>query len=428
MERVAPPSSDEGGEGAPDPEPDADPAPTPPATEPAAEPAPAPAADEPDKGTPPEVSEAARKMAARRSELRKQVAKELVEEGELEADEVDVSDEADEPDTDEGAEADARPPTAAEAEKAEKIGPVSVENDDELPTLPPGFTWEKIPDGNPLRDRGDTHIPVAEGAAEYIRSQLNNPVRNRAVEEAQARARAAERKLLEIQAREKARSSDEAKELQDPTLRDLYEDIKEKYGEKYANVYIKGIEAQRHDLEEKSVEEVRMEEKLRTIADTFRSRTEQIAAQRYPEWNKRGELRPRLAHEYKRYGDYIDSQGKMPDVREFFQMFLDSQYAADPRAVEAMKARTTAQQDAAQKDAEAARQAELQEIKDEVRADLLKEAEEKRAKRADNPMGRLPPSQSDSRTPRGDDDPDPRTPAEFRKAARARAMGRVDRT
>jgi hypothetical protein len=367
-------------------------------------------------------------MAERRSELRKQVAKELVDDGTIEADDIEVGGDVEGAAPAEGADDDTRPPTAAEAAKAEKIGPVSVDSDDELPTLPPGFTWEKIPDGNPLRDRGDTHIPVAEAAAEYIRSQLNNPIRNREVEAAQARAREAERRLLEIQAREKARSSDEAKALDDPTLRELYEDIKEKYGEKYADVYIKGIEAQRHDIEEKSVEDVRQEEKMRTIADTFMSQANQIAAQRYAEWNARGELRPRLADAYKRYGDYIDSQGRMPNIREFFQMFLDASYASDPRVMGAMKARTSAQQDAAMKEAEAARQAEIQKIKDEVRADILKEADEKRAKRAANPMGRMPPSQSDSRTPRDDSEPGPRTPGEFRKAARERAMSRVDST
>lgn len=362
-------------------------------------------------GTPPEVSEAARTLAKRRSQIKQEVVKELEAEGALEPGDVPVDD------------ADAAP--TDKEQLADAIGPIQLKEGSELPALPQGLEWVEIPEGNPLRDRGDTHFPVASGtAAEYVKSQLNNPIRNRDVEEANRRVRELERQIAQAEARRKARESEEARRLENPELKRLIEDAERAgYSQDTIELLKRGFEAQRRDIEEMAVQEVEQVEQLKDIARAFTSRVEQIAATRYNEWTRRGELGPRLRAAYDDYGDWIDSKGKMPDVNEFFRMFLDAEYASDPRVRAVMQERMNA---GTKKDEEA-RQAELARIKQEIRDEILAEAEERRAKRDTNPLGRLPRTQSGSRTPRedGSEGISGLTPGQVKRAARDRALSRI---
>lgn len=376
-------------------------------------------------GTPPEVSEAARRMAARRSELRAEAKKELEAEGAIKPGELDddeapaaeAEDEGDEP----------RPPTATEEAAAEAVadhyGPMAVEDPAELPDLPRGFEWVEIPAGNPLRDRGDTHFPVASGpAAEYIKSQLNNPIRNREVEQARAQARELQRRMAEYEARQKARESEQAKSLDSPEIKRLVEDMRKSgYSEGAIETVLSGVEAKRKDIEEQAVQEVEQEQYLRDVASGFVNKVEQIAEQRYKHWTP-AERRARLAGAYQSYGNWIDAEGRMPNVKEFFQRMLDADYASDPRVNAAFKKESASQRESNNED----RAAERERLKQEIRDELLKEAEARRSRRSDNPLGRFPPHQSDTRTPRqdGSEEVSGLSPGQVRKSARDRAMSR----
>lgn len=367
-------------------------------------------------GTPPEVSEAARKMAARRSELRAEAKKELeaegkIEPGEIEDEEVEAPAEA------------AEAPTEAEQAAVEQIGPVSVEDPSELPKLPTGFEWVEIPAGNPLRDRGDTHFPASSGAVEYIKSQLNNPIRNREVEQARAEARELQRRIAEYEARQKARESEEAKKLDAPEIKRLVADMRKSgYSEDAIKTVLSGVEAQRRDIEDQAVQAVEQEHQLREIASGFVNKVEQIAEDRYKHWTPQ-ERRVRLAQAYKSYGSWIDAEGRMPDVREFFKRMLDAEYASDPRVVAAFQKESATKQGSSEEE----KAAERERLKQEIRDELVAEAEARRAGRSNNPLGRLPPHQSGSRTPRqdGSEEVSGLSPGQVRKSARERAVSRA---
>lgn len=140
-------------------------------------------------------------------------------------------------------------------------------------TLPEGWTWLDVQEGNPLRDRGKTRIPCPPGLENEFRSILNDPVRRARVEQA-------ERALTEVQ--EEALTWKTATEfyvaralqlVKDPTISETYARYVAEFGEQHAELWLSGL----MDQDEKGLEtklseakQAQIEKQGKTEAAAFR--------------------------------------------------------------------------------------------------------------------------------------------------------------
>lgn len=308
-----------------------------------------------------------------------------------------------------------------------------------------GFVEEELDPTHPLRDRGleTVHLPGPDvlpgGEAEYeaLRSALNNPVRNRQVEQANQRAMQANRRATELEARMEIMQSPEFRQLdpeQNPELRDQIEDHRRAYGDEAAEELVKSLEARREKMLEERTEEASSQAEWDAAAQQFMQTVGQHAERVFPVWAQNGELREKLAQLIPHYSRLVDAGQARPDPRQFFDWAWKSAYAWDPRVQRQAKegagqpqAETPSADGASEPKTREELKAELrEEIKEELKAEEAERLEDSARRRSRTPPGNLPAADAGLRTPR-DDSPDNagKSPGQVKKEGLARVKERL---
>lgn len=301
----------------------------------------------------------------------------------------------------------------------------------DVPEAPEGFEMVELPPNHPLRDRGETHVPipleetVGEHHRQYLLSQVNNAVRSSEVEQERQRRRELERRLAEVEAEEEARqeASETLQQQRDEFLADeenrrIYEDLERAYGEERAEAWLLGELGTTEEqlTSEKKEERLSQKEWERRAAEFERELTETLRGapldQAYKGWAEQGRqhFSQRFSQALAQYAEQVDARGAEPDVREFIG-FLDQFYVQTPggrrHAQEAQNGNTnqtpTEGSDGPESLKEEIAQAVISELKGE------KESEEESladtaARRAEAPTARMPRAPTGARTPRPADE------------------------
>ena len=282
-----------------------------------------------------------------------------------------------------------------------------------------GFVRLDVPSGHPMLDRGKSYLDVPAESERDVRSLLNDPVRRAAVTAAEERVATAEREAARLKARLDALASPEAKALDDPKHQAVYDDLKEAYGEEYADQYLAGLDAQKEKLVEDRTADAIAAAEMTGVARQFLAGVEQHAPGRYGVWQQSGELAGHLSRALQSYSARVDAVGETPDVNAFFAD-MDAQYIRDPRVQTQIKEWESNQQ--------AAREKALEEkLRTSIREDLTKEAADARTRHRTNPMGRLPAVSTGARSTAvdGGDDIESLTPGQLKRTLRERAAARA---
>lgn len=262
---------------------------------------------------------------------------------------------------------------------------------------PDGVRTVTIPldPSNPLYEQGIKELPGVPAELERtLRTLLNNPVRRREVEQAQAAAEAAEAKLAAMQARMELLQSGELPNYEgNPELDALLKDVERAYPEQGELVKraFQALQAQERGARE--AEATAMAE--RKVAGTrFMSAVTTRAAEHYPIWAKHGELGPRMQRAVAQYGDYVDARNanlkavgqpeRMPSAQEFFG-WVDTHYVKDPRVQEHLRKYQSEQTTKAQKEAAAKAAAEERRKMAEAEKQKLEEAAQRHSTRPPSP-------------------------------------------
>ncbi|MFW6201950.1 MAG: hypothetical protein ACOC8B_05190, partial [Gemmatimonadota bacterium] len=322
------------------------------------------------------------------------------------------------------------------AEGGTEGAPESDSEDAERTTeVPDGFVRVDVPDGHPIRHRTD-HMVVPAEHEEYVRNQLNNPVRSTAVEQANARAekaRARADRLAEELARAKVRAEagvpgDPKKLLADPEVRKVYDDLKDAYSEEHADAFLRGEHAKRAEPVQEQEEDAVRRARVDQQAGAFLEQIQQIPVEqiqsRYGVWQENGELRSRLAGALQQFSAAVERGEEEANAKEYIA-FVDQMYSSDPRVQKTFQQKEQERREAELKERLASMREEIKkEIREEMEAEE-REAAERHATR--HPLGRVPGAVRTGRqSGDGTDDVDlSEVPApNRRKVLRQRALSR----
>jgi hypothetical protein len=272
-------------------------------------------------------------------------------------------------------------PAAAEVGGAKDTGADAV---------PDGFVRLAIPDGHPLRDRGETHLLFPEAQEAYGRWAINQGVRAKEVESLRAEQSKIARERIQAQ-KEAEFWRENAGAFFTPEFYTQYEDIKSTYGEEAANRYKAGVRAEA----EVKLQEVRQEADREVAVEQVREETQRFtnwavedARQNFPAFfGPNGEHRPEFGRALRMYAAHIQSEGSGRLTVDGWRQAALYVYQQMPEVRAAMEAarnrgRETAQAEAQRKADEAARKREEERL-----------AQAARAKRS-NPLGHMPNVQS----------------------------------
>ena len=270
----------------------------------------------------------------------------------------------------------------------------------------PEFVKIPIPEGHPLRHRTD-HLLVPKEHEEYGRWTVNEAVRREQLEASRQRETEAVKKAAELEAESKF-WQEHAANLFGPEFRQLYEDIKDKYGPEQAEIFKHGqlAKAQEKLTEAKGqVTKELAERETQGAAETFARAAAQHAKGRYPLWGSKD-----FAQAMAGYGSYIDAAG-LPAHASSWQQYADTLYAQNPRVQ--TDARTRLETD---------RQAQIDRLAQEKAEALDKQRLEEAARnRRTNPFGSTPAVQTGIAVPTADDS-QPKTFAEFEQRLKRRVV------
>lgn len=276
--------------------------------------------------------------------------------------------------------------------------------------VPEGFTRIPLPDGHPLRSRGVTHLDFPKDQEEYGRWAVNSAIRaseaDRAIREAREAKLEATRERAEAQFWRK-----HSEEFFGEDFKQTYEDLKNTYGEDYAEEFKEGRLAKARQKMQEVVEAANEEfhkEEVHRTGERFISLALQDARRMFPHWSE-GEVRSAIAQ----YGAWIKANN-VPELKaEDWYRIAKPLYMQKPEVQREIRAR-----------AEKLREANVQKIREEARKEAA-EAERQRLisasnSRKANPLGRVPNVQTDRGAPV---DSGPTTAKEWKDSVRKRARG-----
>jgi hypothetical protein len=278
---------------------------------------------------------------------------------------------------------------------------------------PEGMVRIPLPDEHPLRrSRGVTHLDFPADQENYGRWAVNQGMRVSEYEETRQRA-----DQIEAEARQ-ARAEAEfwrnhAGDFLTPEFYQVYNDLKETYGEDRANAYKAGVlrEAEQKVMEaRRQAHQQHQAERYVGQAEKFRDTVLQHAPKLFPHWSE-GEVRQALAA----YGQWMEQNRVDTLSAQDFKKVAGRMYAQHPEVRKELMRR-----------AQEAKQTETQRIREETEQEFkTREAQRLReaaSNRARNPMQRVPHVNT-GRSAGVEGEERPRTAKEMREAVRQRARG-----
>lgn len=266
-----------------------------------------------------------------------------------------------------------------------------------------------LPEGHPLRQRGQT---VLKGPKEYeqdLRYAANTVVRNADVEQLRNRVAELEAEKASLGAAAEFWQTDGTAVL-GPEFQRTYQELLELGRTEEAEMFKDGALARANKrLAERQAEARAEHEKgvLQTQARTFANEAYRMATGRYKGWNQ-GQIEDAIAS----FAGFLEATGQPMDLQAF-QKHADALYLNDPE-IQKVAQRLRGERLKAQVDEQAKREA----------AELDKKRQEEYvAGQRKNPLGSTPPVQNGLRVPTDGDRP--KTFQEWEKGIRRRAMGRT---
>ena len=319
----------------------------------------------------------------------------------------------------------------------------SPSDDPDAPSVPEGYDTIPLPDGHPLRDRGEDALPVpsleelqetfgeerGQHYHNYFRHLVNAGAENRQLGRQLSELQS---KMARLEAEREVAESDEGREWDprsNPELRQEIEEIRRAYGDERAEQYIEALKAKRKEMVEERANEALSEHQQQQVAHRFVQHVNARAPQAFTVWAESGELGQRLTPLLQEYAKLVDAgvrdrNGRpyQPHPDQFEEWAFWEYYAHDPRVQQ--RARQLGKQTT---------ENERERIEDEVREERKQEErerlEEAARKRRENPHARLTGRDTDRRTPRPDDEEDldleGKSPGKVKKSVKDRLFGRA---
>lgn len=272
---------------------------------------------------------------------------------------------------------DATPPDAtATPQQGKPVAPDAAGT----PEVPEGMVRIDIPEGHPMRHRGD-HYLVPQGHEEYHRWAVNNTIRRNDVESAAKTARDWQQYANRLKAELEATREFTGGIFQDPAVIQQIDDIRKTYGDEAAKRFEAGLWAEQQgkvqELTQQQQAEAQKAEAVAYVND-FQQKAFAAAQRRYPEWSPQ-----EVANALAAYGSWVEARGANELKLDEFLKHADPVYLQNPQA------RAAAERRRSQRD-EQQRQAAAKAEADRLAAEERKKLEEAAARRAQYPWMQVP--------------------------------------
>lgn len=312
---------------------------------------------------------------------------------------------------------DATPPDAAATPQAAEPAAPDATGTAEVPE---GMVRIDIPEGHPMRHRGD-HYLVPAGHEEYHRWAVNNTIRRNDVEAAAKNTREWQQYANRLKAELDATREFAGGIFQDPAVIQQIDDIRKTYGDEAAKRFEAGLWAEQQgkvqELTQQQQAEAAQAERAQ-IVQGFMQQAHAAAQKRYPEWSQQ-EVDNALAA----YGSWVEARsGGNASAQELkLNEFLSH---ADPVYLQNPRARATAEQRRNQR-LEQERQNAAKKEAERLKAEEQKRLEEAAAQRAQYPWMRVPANAVPAQVGVDEGAGGPRTVQEAKRSLTRRGRQRV---
>lgn len=281
--------------------------------------------------------------------------------------------------------------------------------------VPEGMVRIDIPEGHPMRHRGD-HYLVPQGHEEYHRWAVNNTIRRNDVEAAAKNTREWQQYANRLKAELDATREFAGGIFQDPAVIQQIDDIRKTYGDEAAKRFEAGLWAEQQgkvqELTQQQQAEAAQAERAQ-IVQGFMQQAHAAAQKRYPEWSQQ-----EVANALAAYGSWVEARGADELKLDEFLQHADPVYLQNPRA------RATAEQRRNQR-LEQERQIAAKAEADRLKAEEQKRLEEAAAQRAQYPWMRVPANAVPAQVGVDEGAGGPRTVQEAKRSLTRRGRQRV---
>lgn len=220
---------------------------------------------------------------------------------------------------------------------------VAADSQVETPAADASGDWVDIPlpDGHPLRDRGQTQIRAWKEQEAEVRNGINAAVKLR---ETQRELEIERRDRTMLEARTKALGGDGLNHEADPRYQALLQQVRDAkgFGDEMADELISGMDAKRELAQVRAEQQASIDLHTQKTTDEFADATYARAQEVFGVWRDSGELDMRVVPLMKEYVLRVDnlntSDGgrRVPNVDEFFH-YARRAYGSDPRVAAAVK-------------------------------------------------------------------------------------------